>query len=113
VSPDRNVNFTQTISIRCADPAKIVELLEQWDANQANADIMGYMGTRVYADREDPGAYLIVADFGVVDPDVSAVEEAARNNERPETQEWARRMRDLVEGEPVYHHYDELYRTDF
>ena len=52
---------------------------------------MGYMGTRLYADREDPGRFLIVADFGVVDPDVSAAEEAARNNDRPETQERARR----------------------
>ena len=108
-----NVNFSQTISIRCDDPAPIVELLEQWDENQATADIMGYMGTRIYADREDPGRYLIVADFGVVDPDVSAAEEAARNNERPETQEWARRLLALVNGEPEYHHYDELYRTDF
>ena len=42
-----NVNFSQTISIRCDDPAPIVELLAQWDENQATADIMGYMGIRV------------------------------------------------------------------
>ncbi len=56
---------------------------------------------------------MIIADFGVVDPDVSAADEAARNNERPETQATAARMRELVDGEPEYHHYDELYRTDF
>jgi hypothetical protein len=55
---------------------------------------------------------MFIADFGVVDPDVSAVEEAARNNERPETQEGAARLRELV-GEIEYHHYDELYRTEF
>jgi hypothetical protein len=108
-----NRNFTQTISIRCDDPAKIVELLEQWDLDQASTDIMGYMGVRVLADREHPGEYLIVADFGVVDPDVSAADEADRNNQRPETQATAARLAELVIGEPEYRHYDELYRTDF
>ncbi len=110
-----NRNFSQAISVRCSDPAKVeqlVELLRQWDRNQAQADIMGYMGIRVLADRETPDEYLIVADFGVVDPDVSAADEAARNNERPETQEYARQMRELVDDEPVYRHYDWLYLTD-
>lgn len=108
-----NKNFTQTISIRCEDPAPLIALLEQWDIDQASADIMGYMGIRLLADREEPGRYLIVADFGVVDPDVSAADEAARNNERPETQATAAAMLSHCIGEPVYHDYDELYRTDF
>ena len=108
-----NVNFSQVISVQCDDPAPIIALLEQWDLDQASTDIMGYMGIRVLADREHPGQYLIIADFGVVDPDVSAADEAARNNQRPETQATAARMRELVNGEPEYRHYDELYRTDF
>lgn len=108
-----NRNFTQTIAVQCDDPAPIIELLEQWDLDQASADIMGYMGVRLLADRDNPGQYLIVADFGVVDPDVSAADEAARNNERPETQASAARMREHVKGEPEWRHYDELYRTDF
>lgn len=109
----RNVNFTQTISFRCEDPTPIIALLEQWDLDQASADIMGYMGIRLLADREDPGRYVIVADFGVVDPDVSAADEAARNNERPETQASSAAILEHVIGEPEYHDYDELYRTDF
>jgi hypothetical protein len=109
----RNRNFTQTISLRCEDPTPLIALLEQWDVDQASADIMGYMGIRLLADREDPGRYVIVADFGVVDPDVSAVDEAARNNERPETQATSAAMLSHCIGEPEYHHYDELYRTDF
>ena len=81
--------------------------------DQASTDIMGYMGIRLLADRENPGQYLIIADFGVVDPDVSAADEANRNNERPETQATAAPLRELVNGEPEYRHYDELYRTDF
>ena len=108
-----NLNFSQTIAVNCDDPAPIIELFQQWDADQASTDIMGYMGIRVLADREHPGQYLIIADFGVVDPDVCAADEAIRNNERPETQATAARMRELVNGEPEYRHYDELYRTDF
>jgi hypothetical protein len=107
-----NRNFSQIISVECDDPAPIIALLEQWDLDQASCDIMGYMGIRLLADREHPGRYLIIADFGVVDPDVPAADEAARNNARPETQATAARMRELVTGEPVYGHYDELYRTD-
>lgn len=108
-----NQNFTQSITVRCDDPAPIVALLEEWDIEQASTDIMGYMGTRLLADREHPGHYVIVADFGVVDPDVPAADEANRNNERPETQAWAARLLALVRDAPEYHHYDELYRTDF
>jgi len=48
----------------------------------------------------------------LLDPDVSAADEAARNNERPETQAFAARLLEAVHGDPQYHHYDELYRTD-
>jgi hypothetical protein len=105
-------NFSQMITLRCDDPTPIVEMLREWDLAQARSDIMGYMGTRVLADRDDPGRYVIVADFGVVDPEVPAADEAARNNERAETQEFAARLREIVVGEPDYGHYDELYRTD-
>jgi hypothetical protein len=104
-------NYTQTISIRSDNPDALVDLIAEWDRNQATADIMGYAGAYLLADRERPGNYLIVAEFGVVDPDVSAVEEAERNNQRPETQEWARKLLEIIDGEPVYHHYDEIYRT--
>ena len=72
---------------------------------------MGYMGVHVLADREDPGRYLIVAEFAAVDFDVPAAEEAERNNQRPETQAWVSKLREVIDGEPLYHNYDELYRT--
>jgi hypothetical protein len=105
------VNFTQIISVRSDHPDAIVQLLADWDRNQAETDVMGYIGTHVLADRENPGQFLIIAEFAAVDPDVSAAEEAARNNERPETQAWAKKLLEVIEGEPVYRHYDELYRT--
>jgi hypothetical protein len=104
--------FVQTITVHCPEPAKLIELIAQWDRDQATADIMGYMGTRVLADREHPGYYMIIADFGVVDPNVSAADEAARNNERAETQAMGAAMREIIEGAPEYRDFDEVYRTD-
>ena len=105
------MNFSQTISIRSDHPEAIVQLLAEWDLLQADSDVMGYIGTHILSDREDPGHYMIIAEFAAVDIDVPAADEAARNNERPETQEWARRLRELIDGEPMYGHWDELYRT--
>ena len=107
-----NRNFSQTITVHCAEPTALIELIAQWDDAQAATEIMGYMGTRVLADRAHPGRYLIVADFGVIDPDVSAAEEAARNNERPETKAMAAAMTEIIDGAPEYHDFDEVYRTD-
>jgi hypothetical protein len=105
-------NFTQTMTVRCRDRARLLELAEAWDIQQANADIMGYKGGRVLADRSDPDRYVIVADFGEIDPDVSAAEEALLNNERPETQASAELLRSISEDDIEFHDYDEIYRTD-
>ncbi|HEY2333159.1 MAG TPA: hypothetical protein VGH94_14670 [Acidimicrobiales bacterium] len=107
-----NRNFSQTISVTCSDPQRLVEMLAQWDLDQAGSDIMGYMGTRLLADREALGRYVIVADFGIIEPEVSAADEATRNNARPETRAWSARLLAAIEGEAEYRHYDELYRTD-
>lgn len=105
------MNFTQIISVRSSNPEAIVELAAAWDANQAETDIMGYVGSHVLADRDNPGQYLIVAEFAAVDPAVPAAEEAARNNERADTQLWASKLLDVIDGEPGWGNYDELYRT--
>ena len=107
-----NRNFSQTIAVRCAEPERLIGLLAQWDRDQASTDVMGYMGTRVLADRDRPGEYLIIADFGVVDPDVSAAEEAARNNERAETKAMGVAVAEVIDGAPTYRNFDEVYRTD-
>jgi len=107
-----NRNFSQTITVRCADPTPILEMMAEWDLMQATSDITGYMGTRMLADRETSDRYVIIADFGVVDPHVSAADEATHNNARPETQAFAARLLEVIDGEPEYHHFDEIYRTD-
>ena len=106
-------HFTQTITFRSDHPDALVALAHEWDVLQASLEVMGYMEVRVLADRDDPGKYLMIADFGLVDPDVDAAQEAYLNNARAETQEFAERFRAVTEGEPEWHHYDELYRTSF
>jgi hypothetical protein len=105
--------FAQTITFRSDDPEALIALAHEWDALQASQDVTGFMETRILADRDDPGRYVMIADFGVVDPDVTAAQEALINNERRQTQEFAERFRALAHGEPEWHHYDELYRTTF
>jgi hypothetical protein len=107
-----SINFTQTITLHCTDPKRLVEVIAEWDAERARGELTGYMGSRILADREHLGQYVCIVDFGVIDPDVSAAQEAALNNERPETKATAAAVAALCEGEPVYHHYDEVYRTD-
>lgn len=106
-----NLNFTQTMTFRCTDPDKLVELAAGWDRLQAEGDVMGYMGSHILADRADPGRYVMIAEFGVVDPDVSAAEEATKNNDRPQTNEWAEKFMAIVDGDVEWGHYDEVYRT--
>ena len=108
-----NVNFSQTISFHCDDEdiKTIMDMMAEWDELQADNDIMGYMGTHLLADRDNPGHYVIVAEFGSVDPEVPAYDEAMRNNERPETQEFAAKLVEIAKGEPVFNNYDEVYRT--
>jgi hypothetical protein len=107
-----NCNFTQMITVHCPDPSKLIELVEKWDINHAATDIVGYMGTRVLADRAEAGRYVFMVEFGVIDPAVSAAEEAARNNERPETKAMVAAVTEIVDGAIEYHDFDEIYRTD-
>ena len=37
--------------------------------------------------------------------------EAAKNNDREVTQQWAARLRELSSVELIFHDYDEIYRT--
>lgn len=105
------MKFAQGISVRCADADALVALLGEWDRGQATTDVMGYIGTRLLADRDDPGHFMILAEFAEVDGDLSAAQEAEANNQRIETERWATKLRALVEGEPQWIHFDELYQT--
>jgi hypothetical protein len=105
------MRFSQGMSVRCGDPDALVKLLADWDAMQSTTDVMGYIGTRLLADRDNPGHFMILSEFAEVDGDLTAADEAERNNQREETERWAAQLRSLVEEEPQWIHFDELYRT--
>ncbi len=105
------MRFAQAIRVRSDSPAELAALLADWDRAQAGVEVMGYIGNRLLADRDNPGHYLILAEFAEVDEDVSSADEAQRNNQREETARWAENLRRLCDGEPEWIHYDEIYRT--
>jgi hypothetical protein len=107
------MHFTQTITFRSDQPETLVGLAKQWDALQASQDVMGYVGVRIMADRDDPGRYVMIADFGAVDPTLTAAQEAFINNERDQTREFAEKFDSIAIGEPEWHHYDVLYNTQY
>jgi hypothetical protein len=105
------MKFEQSISFQCGDPDALVDLMVEWDEGQATTDVMGYIGTRLLANRDEPGRYMILAEFAEVDGDLTPAQEAERNNQREATQRWAAKLRAVVESEPEWIHFDELYRT--
>jgi quinol monooxygenase YgiN len=86
--------FTQIMTVEGADEQALHDLVAKWDADQAGI-APGYLGARVLADQKTAGRYLIVVDF-------TSEEEARQNSERPETNAWAEKLRELADGEPTY-----------
>lgn len=105
------MRYTQGIKVKCADAAELTKLLQSYDSYQATLDVMGFIGARLLADRDHPNEYLILADFAPVTGELTAAQEAERNNERNETEGWAARLRATIDGEPEWLHFDEIYRT--
>jgi hypothetical protein len=95
------MRFTQTMAVRAANGLALGDLMSAW--HEAEAGVApGYLGSRLLADRDDPGRFLISVDL-------SSVEEAKVNNDRPETQEWAGRLLELIDGELEYSNFDEVH----
>ena len=84
------MKFAQGIRVRCQDPEALQRLLAEWDQGQASTEVMGYIGTRLLADRDDPECYLILAEFAEVDGDLSAAAEAERDHRRAQDHERCR-----------------------
>ncbi len=92
--------FTQIITVEGADEQALRELVSTWDEEQSGV-APGYQGARVLA---DDGRYLVEVNF-------SSEEEARRNNDRPETEAWAKGLRELAAGEPSYRDLRQVYST--
>jgi quinol monooxygenase YgiN len=89
--------FIQTISFSTDQIDAIRELADEFA--RTGGDAPGFRGSRILRDRDRDGAYLVIAEF-------DSYEQAMENSARPETDAFARRMRELVDGAPVYGNYD-------
>ena len=84
-------------------------LLGEWDAGQATTAMSWATSAPGCSPTATiPAAIMILAEFAEVDGDLTSAEEAERNNQREETEQWAAKLRDLVDGEPEWIHFDEL-----
>ena len=93
--------FTQIITVKGADEQALKELISTWDREQSGV-APGYQGARVLADSD--GRHLVEVDF-------SSREEAERNNDRPETQAWAERLREIAGADASYQDLRQVYAT--
>jgi hypothetical protein len=96
--------FTQIIELDgIGDEQALHDLVARWDEEQAGV-APGYLGSRVFADQDAPGRYLVEVDF-------SSKEEAQRNNDREATSVWAKNVRELAAGEPSYRNLGQVCST--
>ena len=97
------MGFVQTIAIRTSGIDAVEDLLDDWHTNQAGV-APGYRHSRVLADRDDSGRYMIIVDF-------ESAELAAENNDRPETAAWAEALSTMIEGDAEFVQYDVVHHT--
>lgn len=98
------MSFTQLIEVRNAEGQALVDHVRSWHRDQYGT-APGYLGARVLADTTRPGTHVIEVDF-------SSRDEAQQNNQRPETVQWARTLRDLgTVGGDAYRNFDEVGTT--
>jgi quinol monooxygenase YgiN len=95
--------FVQLIEMETADVGPVNDLIKGWHEQQGGV-APGYRSTRVLVDRDRADTYVIEVEF-------SSEEDGAKNNERPETSQWAASLRELVNSEPRYINLTESYDT--
>lgn len=98
------MSFTQIIEVRADSPTALEDHVGAYHATEKDR-APGYRGARVLEDGDRPGTYLIEVDF-------NSAEEAKQNSARPETDEWARKLKSLIAGEPTYRNLNELCSTE-
>ncbi len=95
------MRFVQTMAIEVDDRNALEAMMTEWHETEFGV-APGYLSSRLLADRDHEGRYLLVVEF-------SSAEAAEQNNDRPETQQWAERMNALLGGEPEFGNYDEAH----
>ena len=90
--------FVQTISFTTSQLDEITALEREYEGEQG-AQAPGYRSTRILKDRDQENGYMVVAEF-------DSYELAMENSARPETDAFAKKMSELVDGPVTYGNYD-------
>src|SRR5207253_6642218 len=88
--------FLQTISFTTSRIDEVTAAEREFEGAGAAP---GYRGAKLVKDRDRENAYMVVAEF-------DSYELAMENSARPETDAFARKMAELVDGRPTYGNYD-------
>ena len=105
------MRFTQVIRFKASNPDALVRLAKEYDTERASMEVMGFIGSKLLADRDNPGHYFLIAEFAEVDGQRTAAEEAELNNAWEETHGWFQKLLAAIDGEPEWMNFDEIYRT--
>ncbi|MDI3329595.1 MAG: hypothetical protein QJR09_02525 [Micrococcus sp.] len=95
--------FIQLVEYTTSRPDEVDGIIAEWQqAGQGKRTARRALNTR---HREDPNRYCQIVFF-------DSYESAMENSQLPETQEFARRMAELVDGEPTFRNLDVVEDID-
>jgi quinol monooxygenase YgiN len=91
------VKFIQTVRFSTTRMDEMNALNDEYDVEGSGAP--GFLGAKVVKDRDRDNAYMVIAEF-------ESYELAMENSARPDTDAFAKKMGELVDGEIAYGNYD-------
>jgi hypothetical protein len=99
--------FVQIIEFRTSKPDEITALMEDFRAKR-EADGDGPAPSRgiTCADRDEPGRYFSIIEFG-------SYEEAMENSRRADTSEFAAKMMELCDGPGTFYNLDQIAEVEY
>ena len=92
------MKFVQTIAWKTSRMDQMQGVADRFRAEKPDPG-PGFIGLTVLKDRDRENAYMVMAEF-------DSYELAMENSGRPETDAFARKMAELVDGPPTYGNYD-------
>jgi quinol monooxygenase YgiN len=94
---ERRMKFVQIIEYKTSRIDEVDKLTDEYVKNTEGKRSNGHaMRTK---DRDNPGTYLEIVEFESYDA-------AMRNNDLPETQDFASKMMAICDGEPIFRNLD-------
>ncbi|MEX1008433.1 MAG: DUF1330 domain-containing protein [Acidimicrobiia bacterium] len=91
------MKFVQIIEYKTTKFDEVINLLDEWLAATEGKRLAGSSTT--CRDRDNANTYVVVVEF-------PSYEEAMRNDDLPETQQFAEKMMAVCDGEPIFRNLD-------